>query len=61
MRSRVRKGQQKSEVCSSHGKNTYKLSDQQTPEKFAAQKVTVTGTLYPKTGVIKVDKMEAIN
>ncbi len=41
------------------GKKAYKLSDQQTPEKFAAQRVTVTGTLYEKTGVIKVDKIEA--
>jgi hypothetical protein len=40
------------------GKNTYKLSDQATPEKFAAKKVKVTGTLYQKTGVIKVDKIE---
>lgn len=42
------------------GKNTYKLSDQQTPEQFSAQRVKVTGTLFPKTGVIKVDKIEAI-
>jgi hypothetical protein len=41
------------------GKNTYKLSDQKTPEQFATQKVKVTGTLFPKTGVIKVDKIEA--
>ena len=41
------------------GKNTYKLSDQKTPEQFAAQKVKVTGTLFPKTGVIKVVKIEA--
>ena len=41
------------------GKNAYKLSDQKTPEQFAAQKVQVTGTLYRKTGVIKVDKIEA--
>ena len=40
-------------------KNTYKLSDQKTPEQFAAQKVKVTGTLFSKTGVIKVDKIEA--
>jgi hypothetical protein len=26
-------------------KKTYKLSDQKTPEKFAAKKVTVMGTL----------------
>jgi len=41
------------------GKKTYKLSDQQTPEKFAAQRVTVTGKLFEKTGVIKVDKIQA--
>jgi uncharacterized ParB-like nuclease family protein len=40
------------------GKKNYKLSDQATPEKFAAKKVKVTGTLYEKTGVIKVDKIE---
>jgi hypothetical protein len=31
------------------GKNAYTLSDQQTPEKFAAQKVSVVGTLDAKT------------
>lgn len=41
------------------GKDVYVLSDQQTPEKFAAQKVTVTGTLFEKTKVIKVDKIQA--
>ena len=41
------------------GKTVYKLSDQETPAKFAAQKVKVTGTLFPKTGVIKVEKIEA--
>lgn len=40
------------------GKNTYKLSDQKTPEQFAARKVKVTGMLFPKTGVIKVDRIE---
>jgi hypothetical protein len=40
------------------GKNTYRLSDQKSPEQFAAQKVNVKGTLFPKTGVIKVDKIE---
>jgi hypothetical protein len=40
------------------GKSTYKLSDQKTPEQFAAQKVKISGTLYKKTGVIKVDKIE---
>ncbi len=36
------------------GKNAYKLSDQQAPAQFAAQRVKVTGTLFPKTGVIAV-------
>jgi hypothetical protein len=36
------------------GKATYKLSDQKTPEKFAAKKVTVTGTLDDKTNTITV-------
>jgi hypothetical protein len=40
------------------GKKMYTLSDQQTPEKFAAQKVKITGALYEKTGIIKVDKIE---
>jgi hypothetical protein len=40
------------------GKKLYVLSDQQTPEKFAAEKVAVTGVLYEKTGIIKVDKIE---
>jgi hypothetical protein len=42
------------------GKNAYKLSDQQTPEKFAAQRVKLTGQLFPKTGVIKVDKIQPL-
>ena len=41
------------------GKKLYTLSDQQTPEKFAAERVKVTGTLFEKTGIIKVDKIEA--
>ena len=40
------------------GKNIYVLSDQKTPEKFAAQKVKVTGTLYEKTKVIDVKSIE---
>jgi hypothetical protein len=43
------------------GTDIYVLSDQQTPEKFAAQKVIVTGTLSEKTKVLKVDKIEAAN
>jgi len=41
------------------GSEMYVLSDQQTPEKFAAQKVKVTGTLYEKTKILKADKIEA--
>ncbi len=41
------------------GKRIYVLSDQQTPEKFAAQKVRVKGVLYEKTGIIKVESIEA--
>jgi hypothetical protein len=39
------------------GKNVYTLSDQKTPEKFAAKKVTVTGTLDPKTKTIQVESI----
>ena len=39
------------------GKDSYILSDQQTAEKFAAKKVTVVGTLDPKTKVIQVDSI----
>ena len=40
------------------GNNVYVLSDQKTPEKFAAQKVKVTGALDAKTKILKVDKIE---
>ncbi len=39
------------------GTETYTLSDQKTPEKFAAKKVTVTGTLDARTRVIQVDSI----
>ena len=41
------------------GKEAYTLSDQQTPEKFAGKKVTVTGTLDAKTRTIQVDSITA--
>jgi hypothetical protein len=41
------------------GKSAYILSDQKAPEKFAAQKVTVTGTLDAKTNTIQVDSIKA--
>ena len=55
----VKMNPQKTKYALLVGKDVYVLSDQQTPEKFAAQKVTVTGTLFEKTKVIKVDKIEA--
>jgi hypothetical protein len=39
------------------GKNAYALSDQKTPETFAARKVTVTGTLDAKGKTIQVDSI----
>lgn len=41
------------------GAKVYTLSDQETPAKFAGQKVKVTGQLYQKTGILKVEKIEA--
>jgi len=41
------------------GKEVYTLSDQRTPEKFAAQKVTVIGTLDARTRTIQVDSITA--
>jgi hypothetical protein len=40
------------------GREVYVLSDQRTPERFAAQKVKVTGTLDPKTKTIAVASIE---
>ena len=52
----VKRGSKYALVVNGH---VYTLSDQQTPEKFAAQKVRVTGTLDPKSEVITVEKIEA--
>ena len=41
------------------GKNSYTLSDQKTPEKFAAKKVKVVGTLDAKTKTIHVESINA--
>jgi hypothetical protein len=40
------------------GKNVYVLSDQKTPEKYAAQKVMVTGTLDEKAKTIQVESIK---
>ena len=41
------------------GKSAYVLSDQKLPEKFAGQKVTVTGALDAKAKTIRVDSISA--
>ena len=41
------------------GKSAYVLSDQKAPEKFAAQKVTIMGTLDAKTNTIQVHSIKA--
>ena len=41
------------------GKNVYTLSDQKTPEEFAARKVKVVGTLDAKTKTIQVESITA--
>lgn len=51
----VRSGQYKYALLV--GNQMYVLSDQQTPEKFAAQKVTVRGVFYEKTRILKVDSI----
>ena len=53
----VKAGKDKYALLTPDGK-LYKLSDQKTPETFAAKKVKVTGTLFEKTGIIKVEKIE---
>lgn len=41
------------------GKHTYVLSDQQTPEQFAGQKVMVMGVLDAKAETIQVESIKA--
>lgn len=40
------------------GDKVYTLSDQKTPDQFAAQKVKVTGVLDPASNTIAVEKIE---
>ena len=42
------------------GTKVYKLSDQQTPAQYAGAKVRITGTLFPKTGIIEVKKIAPV-
>ena len=41
------------------GDKLYTLSDQETPARFAAQRVVVRGLLYEKTGILKVESIQA--
>jgi hypothetical protein len=41
------------------GTHAYDLSDQRTPEKFAGQKVIITGALDAKTQTIQADSIAA--
>ena len=41
------------------GKESYLLSDQQTPQQFAGKKVRVTGTVNAKSNVLAVSTIEA--
>jgi hypothetical protein len=41
------------------GKTAYVLSDQKAPDKFAGQRVRVTGTVDAKTKTIQVDSIAA--
>ena len=43
------------------GTRTYLLSDQETPATFAGRKVRVTGILYRKTNILKVERIDPVN
>jgi hypothetical protein len=43
------------------GKGVYILSDQETPAKFAGKRVKVTGLLYTKTNILKVERIDSMN
>ena len=51
------KGDKSTKYALFDGKNVYVLSDQKTPQKFAGKTVTVTGTLFEKTKILKADSI----
>lgn len=55
----VRAGKQWKFALLTADNKMYVLSDQAAPDRFAARKVRVTGVLYEKTGILRVDKIEA--
>jgi hypothetical protein len=42
------------------GREMYTLSDQATPADYAGEKVKVTGVLYAKTKILKVERIERV-
>ena len=42
------------------GSHVYTLSDQETPSSFAGEKVKITGVLYTKTNILKVERIERL-
>ena len=43
------------------GTNIYTLSDPETPARYAGEKVKVTGVLYTKTKILKVERIERLS
>lgn len=52
----VKSGKWKYALLDAKGKMMV-LSDQKTPEKYAAKKVTIRGIFYEKTGILRVDSI----
>lgn len=52
----VKSGKWKYALIDAKGKMMV-LSDQQTPEKFAAKRVRIRGVYYEKTGILRVDSI----
>ncbi len=57
---RTSKGKFKYALYDPKAKKMYVLSDQQSPEKYAAKQVVVKGALFEKTGILKVDSIQPV-
>lgn len=55
----VKSGRRKYALIDAQGKMMV-LSDQQTPEKYAAKKVKIRGVFYEKTGILRVDSITPV-
>lgn len=55
----VKSGKWKYALIDAQGKMMV-LSDQKTPEKYAAKKVKIRGVYYEKTGVLRVDSITPV-